>query len=132
MSHALAFSINPILQASLFSSYFLYYELDFLNPQSCPQYFRVACSGPCQIDADYLLGNKESWTLCAKLQTGYGALKQTKIEFLIDTGCLGFDVSLGQLHALCWLFMPFGWRLQCTFLLASHVHGMRSLTTVCC
>lgn len=122
MSHALGFSINPILQASLFMSDLLYLpELDFLNPQ----YFCAAYSGPYQIDADYLLGNKESWTLRAKLQNGYGTPMQTKVEFLIDTGCLSIDVSLGQLHALCWFFKPFGWWLQCAFLLTSHAHASR-------
>lgn len=52
-------------------------------------------SAPCQVNPGSLLGTDESWSLKAKLQVGNGTTRrQLQVDFMIDTSCVGFDVSM--------------------------------------
>ena len=46
------------------------------------------------MDINYLLATEEGWTLRAKLRAGFNTSpRQTPVDFIVDTGCLSFDVS---------------------------------------
>lgn len=55
-------------------------------------------SAPCQVNPGSLLGTDESWSLKAKLQVlqvgNETTRRQLQVDFMIDTSCVGFDVSM--------------------------------------